>query len=379
MSRRLTEVEWEEIAREFDAGCVLEARSRLDADGFVRLTPEELGAERGCTAREAERLLQHLAALDAVSRVEVQLCPRCEQTLMPEEAQGDACPYCAEAFDEHPEGIPLSVGYERVSEQGRSVPWVLALHGMNTRGAWQEDFNWLVATTYGRSVPVFVYKYGLVRPGALLKWRQRMLRDRLASKVRRLTEGLGDRQPGTRPDVIAHSFGTWLIGHALLEHEDLRVDRVILMGSVLRPDFPWNEVVQRDQAEAIMNHFGRRDVWAGIAGYFIPESGPSGRRGFDSGTGALNHPEPRYGHSAFFDETAMRKSYEELWRPFLQRPRGRLTELGTEGGQAAWKPAPLFLRAMLPRWVLLGLAAAIGLTLVTALVLGLIRLVELLA
>lgn len=235
MTRRLSEAEWGEIVREFETGCVSVVRNRLDGDGFVRLTPQEVGAEGGCPAREAERLLEHLVALNAMDKVEVHLCPRCEQTLTSEEALGDSCPHCGEAFDEHPGGVVVSVGYERVSEPGRSVPWVLALHGMNTRGAWQEEFNWLVATTYGRSVPVFVYKYGLARPGVFLKWRQRALRDRLASKLRQLMDGLKDRQLGSRPDVLAHSFGTWLIGQALLEHEDLRVGRVILMGSILHP------------------------------------------------------------------------------------------------------------------------------------------------
>jgi hypothetical protein len=29
---------------------------------------------------------------------------------------------------------------------------------MNMRGRWQEELSWLVATTYGRSVPVFIFK-----------------------------------------------------------------------------------------------------------------------------------------------------------------------------------------------------------------------------
>lgn len=126
-----------------------------------------------------------------------------------------------------------------------------------------------------------------------------------------------------------------------------------------------------------MNHFGERDAWARVACYFIPESGPSGRRGFDPGTGALNHPEPEFGHSTFFSEKTMRKSYESLWRPFLQRAHGRLRELGSSGSEP-WNPPPLVLRARLPRWALLGAGAAASVTLVAALVLGFARLGELL-
>lgn len=101
--------------------------------------------------------------------------------------------------------------------------------------------------------------------------------------------------------------------------------------SILRPDFPWRILRDRGQVEAVMNHYGERDAWARIACYFIPNSGPSGRRGFDASTEALNRPEPSFRHSTFFREDGMRTSYRDLWQPFLQRPLALLPDLGEDG------------------------------------------------
>jgi serine/threonine-protein kinase len=59
-----------------------------------------------------------------------------------------------------------------------------------------------------------------------------------------------------RPDIIAHSFGTWLVGHALESNPDIQVGRVVLTGSILRPDFNWKEHMPSGQVEAVLNHYG---------------------------------------------------------------------------------------------------------------------------
>jgi hypothetical protein len=127
----------------------------------------------------------------------------------------------------------------------------------------------------------------------VLGWRRRSLVRKLARQI----EGLaGEREHdrlGRRPDVIAHSFGTWMLGHALAstdpEVADLAVGRVVLLGSILRPNFPWAEIIARGRAEAVLNHYGTADSWAGIGGYVIYDAGPSGRAR-SRGVPALGNP-----------------------------------------------------------------------------------------
>lgn len=371
MTRRLADSEWDDLRARFAGDCLEFVRERLARDGLVEFTVAELAGVGSCTQEESTALLERLVELEAAERIEMMLiqCRRCGEELSQEEARGDACPHCSEELGE-PDSLVVAAVYRRQQEPGRSVPWVLVVHGMNARGAWQEELSWLVATTYGRSVPVFIYKYGIVRPGALLKWRQRSLARDLASRLERLAGERGDSTLGPCPDVLAHSFGTWLLGRALARNPGLSVGRIILMGCILRPDFAWKLLVERGQVEAVLNHYGGRDLWARIAHYLIPDSGPSGAGGFNPAAGTLERRELGFGHSSFFRPHEMRAAYEEVWRPFLQLPLIRVREITAAPGRALWKQAPWPVRATLPRLVLLSAVSALAVALAASVFLG---------
>ncbi|MGH2756785.1 MAG: alpha/beta fold hydrolase [Actinomycetota bacterium] len=243
---------------------------------------------------------------------------------------------------------------------------------MNTRGEWQERLSWLCATTHQRSLPVFIYKYGRVRPGVLMKWRQRQLTDRLAKKIELLTEEYGLGTNG--PDVIAHSFGTWLIGHVLMEHPSLRIGRLILAGSILRPDFDWNRPIGRRQVEAVLNHVAVQDAWVPLAQWVVPDSGPSGKKGFPHQP-IVHREAGDFRHSSFFEENVMERNYEGVWDVFLGRPDERLSELQVGHPAAAWRERPRLLRE-LARLVVLSSLVALGTLLVLSSVVGFTEMVN---
>jgi hypothetical protein len=373
---------WATIGAGASSACAEWLRNRLAQPGLADLTAKELAVEGGCQLAEAEAVLERAVTAGLLTQRLALTCPCCDEELAEEElADGpDVCPHCSRAFRECGAGVEQRVHYLREAEPGRSVPWVLVLHGMNTRGRWQEELSWLVATTYGRSVPVFIFKYGRIATGVLLGWRRRSL----VRKLTREIEGLaGEREHdrlGPRPDVIAHSFGTWMLGHALAstdpEVADLAVGRVVLLGSILRPNFPWAEIIARGRAEAVLNHYGTADSWAGIGGYVIYDAGPSGRRGFDptpdsGGQPIINRAEPGFEHSTFFQEEIMRRVYLESWKPFLIEPLAALAGLKRGTPSTRWRPPPRVLRFGTAA-AALGVVAAIAIVLTAALVIGLI-------
>jgi hypothetical protein len=67
----------------------------------------------------------------------------------------------------------------------RSVPWLIAIHGFNTRGPWQEEFSWRIATRFKYHAPVLIYKYGLVRFGVLFRSRHGVLARQLSQRIRK--------------------------------------------------------------------------------------------------------------------------------------------------------------------------------------------------
>jgi pimeloyl-ACP methyl ester carboxylesterase len=243
--------------------------------------------------------------------------------------------------------------------QERSPQVVLIVTGMGMRGELEDDLRCRVGQMFAPPVPVLVHRYGVARSGSLFRPCQRAATRRLAARLRELSEADGPRP--RPPDVIAHSFGAWLVGHALRQNPDLRVGRIIMAGSVLRPDFDWHAIIGNGQAEAVLNHCGSHDLWAFVSEFFIPDSGPAGFRGFAECSGVFNRREPRFRHLTFFQARHIDIVHRTLWRPFLTRPADELAGLVGPGSRQSWRPRPWLLRANLLRaLLLLGLVAGFG-------------------
>lgn len=360
---------WRELGAKHPEELVAALRRTFDGESSFEITPAELSAETSRGSDDARALLHDAADRDFLTRRTRPICPACEEELPEDCEELPECPYCRNDLTAVPPIVEELFAHRGIRK--RDVDWVLALHGMNTDGAWQEGFNWLVSRTYARMVPVAIYKYGVVRPGVLFPARQRQLARRLADRMRRLqseAEVAGFHGP---PDVIAHSFGTWLLGHALQDNPDLRVGRVIVAGCILRPDFDWDTLLARGQVETVLNHFATRDIWVRASQYVIPGSGPAGWRGFD-GTAVINIPLVDAGHSDFFEPDAMPRIFRDVWRPFLSLPTAELVERSpVEAPTEGWKPVPWIIRATLPRYTIVLTALAVGLLLLLALGLGL--------
>ena len=244
---------------------------------------------------------------------------------------------------------------------------MLVVTGIGMRGAREEALLRRATAFFGTAIPVEQHRYGVFRSGAIFRWCQRIATRRLAGRLRLPP----DSSAGTPPDIVAHSFGAWLVGEALRQNPDLRVGRLILIGSVLPPDFDWGSLIRQGRVEAVLNHYGLRDRWVWASEYFIPSSGPSGLRGCAPCAGVVNRAEAAFRHTTFFDEPTIDTVYRELWQPFLTLPQAALDKLGNVSAPPQWKPAPWLLKANLPRaaFVLAGLAGGVALVLGVAWVL----------
>jgi hypothetical protein len=225
---------------------------------------------------------------------------------------------------------------------------------MNTSGAWQEAFSWKLSTTWGRSVPVAVYKYGIVVMGVVLAWRRQKLQREFRKKLAALRDQARAQGFLGNPDVIAHSFGTWLFGHLLEdelkrnEADRLQFGRIMLAGCILRPDFDWRRIREAHLVEEVLNHYGTSDRVVPLAHATIMDSGPSGRRGFE-GDQILNIQALGFGHSDLFSIdkrdanglTYLANSYQRYWQPFLTLPAEELPHLPDRiDPQRPWREFP---------------------------------------
>jgi hypothetical protein len=298
--------------------------------------------------RTAVELLDRVTDDGWLERRHRRRCPNCNFEVSEDEALLSVCPECGEAYSQHG-GVTVETIYIRNLAPSRTVDWVVAIHGMNTKGAWQEAFSWHLSTTWGRSVPVAVYKYGIIVAGVVMAWRRSQLEDRLRNKLAILCHEAVKQGFSGKPDVIAHSFGTWLVGHLLEKElmrdsdEQLKFGRIILTGCILRPDFNWGRIKDAGLVEEVVNHWGSKDAIVPLAHATIWDSGPSGRRGFD-GKQVLNIRAEGCGHSGLFsiekrvlngkssqghtgaagEMSHLEYSYKRYWRPFLTLPESEL-------------------------------------------------------
>jgi pimeloyl-ACP methyl ester carboxylesterase len=220
------------------------------------------------------------------------------------------------------------------------------------RGEMEDNLRCSMRQMFGSPVPVVVHRYGVARSGSLFRPCQRAATRRLAARLHELSDA---SELQSEPlDVIAHSFGAWLVGQALRQNPDIRVGRIIMAGSVLRPDFDWQRIMEGGQAEAVLNHYGSRDLWAFVSEFFIPDSGPAGFSGFAECFGVFNRLEQGFRHHTFFESSHMDTVHRTLWTPFLTRPAGELPGLVGPVGSRPWRPRPWLLRANLFRALLLG-------------------------
>lgn len=337
---------WAFLASKFP-GPQLEQLRHLSDERLSEFRSSTLGPPEN----KAIELLDRVGSDGWLERTQRQRCPKCDFELNEEQAVETACPECNEPYVQHG-GVITETIYVRHLAPNRDVDWVVAIHGMNTTGAWQEVFSWQLATTWGRSVPVAVYKYGIIVAGVIMAWRRSKLQRDLRAKLATLSDEAQAQGFHGKPDVIAHSFGTWLFGHLLqneltrLPEKQLRFGRIILTGCVLRPDFDWESIKHANLVDDVLNHYGSKDAIVPLAHMTIRNAGPSGRRGFD-GAQVLNVRAEGFGHSDLFsiekcvvngryfqrraahagEITHLEDSYIRYWRPFLTLPRSELNTL----------------------------------------------------
>ena len=200
-----------------------------------------------------------------------------------------------------------------------STKIVVTLHGIRTRGQWQKQVTPYLAR---HGLIPYHLDYGFFGVlSFILPWtranRVQWLRDELRD--------LMDRTGAKRVSVIAHSFGTWLALEALeAENGNLRFDRVVLTGSIVRRDFPWAQTIRRKRwAQAVRNERAAGDwvvraaeLFARLTGPIAPRAGASGALGFDAAPDVVQQHTVAGGHS----EVLNISNYEK-WARFIAYPR----------------------------------------------------------
>lgn len=199
---------------------------------------------------------------------------------------------------------------KRILKKRRHV--IFLIHGIRTQGEWTtRAAEVLESDPTIRVRPISYEFFDLIRFLVPLD----RFRNKAVSRVTRLIRDELTRNPDAL-SVIAHSFGSYIIGKILENEPDIKFHRLLFCGSILRDDFDWGRVGHRLHSESddswqVVNECGMQDIWPVMAKSVTWGYGSSGRFGF-------GHPRVKdrfynVGHSGFFDEEFVRKR----WLPYF--------------------------------------------------------------
>lgn len=202
-------------------------------------------------------------------------------------------------------GFDLFLAGLDITTNAAKLTVVALLHGIRTSAGWQEKARAALELPGSFKVVPIGYRYlDVIR--FLGPWRGRA--------VARVTRELRDLQrlnPGSELVVMAHSFGTYVISKILKDAPDIRIQRLLLCGSIIPASYRWDQLPHEFTDKTCVNEVGTRDMWPVFARVVTWGYGESGSFGFK--TARVTDRFFDYGHSQFFTD----EHFVNFWKPFI--------------------------------------------------------------
>ena len=199
----------------------------------------------------------------------------------------------------------------------RKYDSVMLLHGIQTHARWQKKLGDALSAR-GFAHDTYDYGHFSLHRFASTQSRNKQIEDfyRWYCEVRDRKVRNPKRLRDFRPNVVAHSFGTYIVGRALTKFRDITLGKVVLCGAILPCDFDWVSVFAENQVLEVRNDYGVDNIWSSVARWIVHDAGSSGAEGFSIMSPLVhNHRFEKFGHSDYF-----RPGHYEQWIEFLQQP-----------------------------------------------------------
>ena len=146
---------------------------------------------------------------------------------------------------------------------------IFIMHGIRDSGHWTDQLAERIrseASRLGRpdkSVKTITSSYGYFPMGQFLLFAERQKNVRWF--MDEYTQALARYPNAASMEFVGHSNGTYLLAAALRRYPACHFNRVVFCGSVVRTDFPWDQMVEEGRILAIRNYVATKD-W--VVGFF---------------------------------------------------------------------------------------------------------------
>src|ERR1700722_166366 len=161
------------------------------------------------------------------------------------------------------------------SSDRHRVHVVILVHGIRDYALWQ--------STIRKTLESERFKVELTNYGRLDVLRfmlpTKFFRRKIINKIWDQIEHARKRHPDAMFSIIAHSFGTYVVAEILRGKFTMQAKRVIFCGSVVRYDFPFEQIDSRFKGQ-IINEIGTADPWPALAESVTTGYGSAGTYGF---------------------------------------------------------------------------------------------------
>ena len=207
---------------------------------------------------------------------------------------------------------------------------VLLIHGIRTEADWGPMVRSKLEVP--GQIEVIPIRYGYFDAFRFWFpfWTRNKPVERVYEQIRVALQKYRRSHPDAKLSIIAHSFGTYIIGEILKRGFDLQIDRLLLCGSVLPQDFPWHQYQGRFDDDKVVNECGKSDIWPVLAQSASWGYGASGTHGF--GAVLVKDRFHAGGHGQYFDPGFV----EKYWKPFIRRGEYKGTEFETKMPTTPW-------------------------------------------
>ena len=209
---------------------------------------------------------------------------------------------------------------------------LVTVHGLLSTGEWNKEIA-PIASSQGWTVAPYIYKGNT--PDLLVRSNKRK---EIVDNFREWIFELRNRFDGDM-SVIAHSFGTYIIGSYLKGFEDppVNFNNIILTGSILNSDYDW-ESLRGKSVGKILNEIAPEDEYV----RYLPERykrvlkidssmGRSGTEGFKQESPMIVQST----NSIFTHNNVIKRDViSHKWMPFLDANRNSLWEATIQRGMA---------------------------------------------
>lgn len=230
--------------------------------------------------------------------------------------------------DDDLEIVKRAYCHRQIIDLNASDGVLVTIHGLLSNASWNSE---LVPIFSNEGWTVAPYYYGYQTPDILFRENERKKAvDEFREWILQIKEQYC-KSPDTKISIIAHSFGTYIIGAYLAGFEGdppVSFESIILTGSILNENYDWKNLENKFSVGHVRNEIAPNDQWV----KWMPQKkwlkldplfGQAGVKGFESDSVLIEE-----NSCSIFDHNNVikRDVILKYWLPYLKCNRGKMDE-----------------------------------------------------